>query len=78
MNERVKELAEQCQEYRNGFEGQEAWYTVFNKQKFAELIVQKCLTIANKAHKMALEFEWDNDDTAQTIKDSIKEHFGVK
>jgi hypothetical protein len=25
-----------------------------------------------------LEFEWDNDDTAQTIKDSIKEHFGVK
>ena len=47
-------------------------------QKFAELIVRECLTIANKEHKMALEFNWDNDDTAQSIKDSIKQNFGVE
>jgi hypothetical protein len=47
-------------------------------EKFAELIVRECLTIADKEHKLALEFEWDNDDTAQTIKDGIKKHFGVE
>jgi hypothetical protein len=41
MNKRIWELADQCQEYRSGFDGQEDWHTVFNKQKFAELIVKE-------------------------------------
>jgi hypothetical protein len=41
MNKRIWELADQCQEYKPGFDGQEDWYTVFNKQKFAELIVKE-------------------------------------
>jgi len=71
MNKRIKELTEQATtEEADGFK-------YFDKAKFAELIVGECLTIANKEHKLALEFEWDNDDTAQTIKDGIKKHFGV-
>jgi hypothetical protein len=69
MNERIKELIAECQEYRPGFDGQEDWYTVFNKQKFAELIVRECAHIAevNQAENMG----WN-------IGEIIKEHFGVE
>jgi hypothetical protein len=50
----------------------------WSEEKFAELIVRECLYIADREHKLALESEWDNDDTATSIKDSIKKHFGVK
>jgi len=79
MNQRIRELAEQATEYaneQNELHGVD--YVMTFKEKFAELIVRECLTIADKEHKLALEFEWDNDDTAQTIKDSIKKHFGVE
>jgi hypothetical protein len=46
--------------------------------KFAELIVRKCLELAHDEHKMALEYEWDNDDTATSIRESISKHFGVE
>lgn len=57
MNERIRELEKQCQEYRSGFAGQEDWYTVFNKQKFAELIVRECAVIATEGNsdKIALD-----------------------
>jgi len=42
MNERIKELAAQCEEYKPGFNGQEDWYTVFNKQKFAAALIKDC------------------------------------
>ena len=85
MNERIKELAvqagivkileEHASEYGDGtFEN-----TPYPElDKFVELIVRECLGIAHQEHKNALEFDWDNDDTAQTIRDSISEHFGVK
>lgn len=65
MNERIKELIALCQEYRPGFEGQEAWYTVFNKQKFAELIINKCI-----------EIDIDNPDARPGVE--IARYFGVK
>ena len=49
MNKRIWELADQCQEYRPGFDGQEDWYTVFNKQKFAELIIRECISALDDA-----------------------------
>jgi hypothetical protein len=71
MNERIKELMKQSMvEYQFDMR--------FSPEKFAELIVRECLSIAHQEHKNALEFEWDNDDTAQTIRDSISEHFGVE
>jgi hypothetical protein len=68
MNERIKELEKQCWEYKPGFAGQAEWYTVFNKQKFAELIVRECSRIAkvNQAEDMG----WD-------IGEILLEHFGV-
>jgi hypothetical protein len=81
VNEQIKELIEQA-----GFEEKDGHISIqgvymFNTtrmEKFAELVVRECLSIANKEHKLALEFEWDNDDTATSIKDSIKKHFGVE
>ena len=73
MNERIRELMIEAGIYEcDDFEPHPTF------EKFAELIVRECLTIADKEHKLALEFEWDNDDTAQTIKDGIKKHFGVE
>jgi hypothetical protein len=77
MNPRIRELAEQATTYieptSNSGEG---W--IFDKEKFAELIVRKCLELAHDEHKMALEYEWDNDDTATSIRESISKHFGVE
>jgi hypothetical protein len=73
MNERIRELVEKSYIYDKQNDS-----SFFNKEKFAELIVRKCLSIAHQEHKNALEFDWDNDDTAQTIRDSISKHFGVE
>jgi hypothetical protein len=63
MNERIKELAEQATTYieptSNSGEG---W--IFDKEKFAELIIRKCVDIAMR----------EDHDPA----DCIKQHFGVK
>jgi hypothetical protein len=72
MNERIKLLAEQATTYieptSNSGEG---W--IFNKEKFAELIVKECGEIAYKAY-------WDNPETVRGIhiKEKIKKHFGVE
>ena len=50
----------------------------FDINKYTDLVVKECLVLASKDHKRALEFMWDADDTALTIKQSIKDHFGVK
>jgi len=65
MNERIRELAEQAEYYAEyttpqGLE----WFNTF-KEKFAELIVQKCAGIADKAEPYKAS-------------DLIKKHFGVK
>lgn len=77
MNERIQKLAEQARDW--GY-AEHSGYTaqLLFEHKFAELIVKECLSIAQQEHKNALEFEWDNDDTAQTIRDSISKHFGVE
>ena len=87
MNERIRELAEQAHCYaceyaqRPDYNPHNPYNQLMYKQrydsKFAELIVGECLYIADREHKLALESEWDNDDTAISIKDSIKKHFGV-
>ena len=44
MNERIKELAEQCWEERKYGP---AW---FNQEKFAELIIEECASICYNSH----------------------------
>jgi hypothetical protein len=78
MNKRIKELIQQAGCYdSNG-----SWVTMeFNKEKFAELIVQACISKVS---------EWDmgiNDpvgatdntsEVARNIVGEIKQHFGVE
>ena len=76
MNERIRELAKQCTSWSEG----STWTSreIFDKEKFAEFIIQDILTVVKSEHKLALEFQWDADDTAIAIRDAIKKRFGVE
>jgi hypothetical protein len=60
MNERIKELAEQATSYNNS----DGW--LFDKEKFAELIVAECISTL------------DQDDGATHHGELLREHFGVE
>ena len=66
MNERIKELAEQCTSWSEG----STWTSreVFDKEKFAELIVKEMLQTCED-HPA-----W----TGRMIGEQIKQHFGVE
>jgi hypothetical protein len=68
MNERIKELAEQCWDKRP--EGQ----LHFDNEKFAELIVRECVAIANRQFSAATGLDDRDCLTAQ----QMKQLFGVK
>ncbi len=64
MNERIKELAEQCYEDNS---------TQIDVHKFAELIVKECVSIAHPQLKDV--GEWAAG--MRLAQKRIKEHFGV-
>ena len=81
MNERIRQLAEQC--YETGPIGKDGWpeYSKFNEEKFAELIIQECVLVINTE---AGERE-DDDEYERVWKMGtefavyqIKQHFGVE
>jgi hypothetical protein len=68
MNERIKELAEQCYVYNAKTD--DIW---FDKKKFAELVVKECLDI--------LDGEDDYGYESRGVRIAayrIKKHFGVE
>jgi len=72
MNERIKELAEQAWAYQirvyedNGVRTYGEREKVFNKEKFAELIVKECAKVAS------------DYDGAHYVGTAIEQHFGVE
>ena len=86
MNERIKELAEQAMETVDVSEklGMPGTDLVFNPEKFAELIIRECIDkietyripVGNSAAG-ELACEWTYD-ALESIRDDIKEHFGVE
>lgn len=58
MNERIKELAEQCTSYNDS----DGW--IFDKEKFAELIILECAELV----------EYNSKGAGR----DIREHFGVE
>jgi hypothetical protein len=64
MNERIKELAEQCTSWSEG----STWTSreVFDKEKFAELIVRECIDVVGKATASPNGYQ------------AIMKHFGVE
>lgn len=69
MNDRIKELAEQCTV--NCIDGRGVELNEIDVEKFAELIVKEC------AEKIAHNKKFNWLDAAQAAKD-LKEHFGVE
>jgi len=73
MNSRIQELIEQAttkeEFYPAGCNGYPDYRIDFNKEKFAELIIKKCIEIAVKAEREdAPHFAWFE----------IQKHFGVE
>jgi len=67
MNERIKELVKQAttiEEHKWGVS-----YDNFDKEKFAELIVQECCAIADQVERA---------DMDSYVSKYIKAHFGVE
>jgi len=84
MNERIKELESQCWvkvpcdfDMREG--GLSTIRTVFDRQKFAELIVKECVSIIAKRKDIAIDRSWGRDAAALYLAAlDIEEHFGVE
>jgi hypothetical protein len=81
MNERIRELAEQATTIVEmvGPQGYTSSYANFDREKFAELIVQECMTTILKESK----WYWDKDEfeSANAVQNAarrLKEHFGVE
>jgi hypothetical protein len=80
MNERIRELAEQATTYieptSNSGEG---W--IFDKEKFAELIVRECRDIVEQdmklAHIQMIPLTLEKYANGR-LKEKIQEHFGVE
>ena len=80
MNERIKELAEQAGCSIDGM-----GYGEGNVEKFAELIVEECISIGRETSKEIFKmskkegdiFEYESHGAEQVV-DNIKEHFGVE
>jgi hypothetical protein len=74
---RIGQLVKECTTYYNGGLGTEI--EVFDKEKFAELIVRECMRMCDAADMSLLEHNCVKEASGtQSAKDFIKEHFGVE
>ena len=73
MNNRIKQLAEQCREEYPDTEWPDATYYRFDEAKFAELIVRECVeSIPADGHR------GDFGRAVEFCQQQIKQHFGVE
>jgi hypothetical protein len=70
MNKQIQELIKQCTTYYNGGLGTEI--EVFDKEKFAQLIVQECATLTLDHRSDGYYRGWLD------YRDEIRRHFGVE
>ena len=83
MNEQIRLLMKQA-----GTDTSGKWMGIDHAKKFAELIVQECMDIADEQKKWVEDMEVFNEQDAtwnkariqqsQQIVDKIKQHFGVE
>jgi len=71
MNERIKELIKQAEEVVFNSPGTGRETKQFNKEKFAELIVQECARVAFESDLTMAIGQWGADS-------AILKHFGVE
>ena len=79
MNERIKLLSEQAEEYADEwFKGEPTWSEAF-ESKFAELIVAECIEkIESNYVAMVGTYPGACNSTVRKCVVTVKEHFGVK
>ena len=75
MNERIKQFAEQATSYKEVLVEGKHDIEVFDKEKFAELIVRECLKVASPNYMSTPE---DSVYYVEQAIDRIAEHFGVE
>jgi hypothetical protein len=78
MNNRIRQLAEQATTYieptANSGEG---W--IFDKEKFAELIVRECVDVVSKVPNGYRDYRNQIEDAMRAdCLQAIQEHFGVE
>ena len=94
MNAKIKELIEQATEQVSQPEGTYGlisdYVFKFNKEKFAELIVRECITMADELKVQYLSYRKEETDfevkniyaegeaACDTLKYRMKKHFGVE
>lgn len=91
MNERIKGLAEQAEEVVFYSPGSGRETKQFNKEKFAELIVQECIDSMEKCFAGGARTDEQKDVWGSSVdtfkawngaikfsRDSIKQHFGIE
>jgi hypothetical protein len=72
VNERIRELAEQAEDWADNQNFYESDYRDYLMEKFAELIVKECLAIVNRH-----EYSYHEADPLWETAQLIKERFGV-
>ena len=72
MNERIKELIQQATKHYPATESS-GEFSTFDKEKFAELIVRECASMAESFHHHQYDFTGNLE-----LHEFIKEHFGVE
>jgi hypothetical protein len=75
MNERIRELINESTSFKEGDTEGKYDIEVFDKQKFAELIVKKCIKQASIGNGHGNN-QWDRALTFAAK--NIKQHFGVE
>ena len=84
MNERIRELINEATSFKEGLIEGKYDIEVFDKEKFAKLIVRECIDkiethripVGNSAAgEMACEMTYS---ALMEIRDEIKQHFGVE
>ena len=76
MNERIMELAEQATSTQGPTPYNPLTFEVFDKEKFAELIVRECANAIKSNQWAKGDQSWSKG--MQYSAELIKEHFGVK
>jgi hypothetical protein len=73
MNERIRELINEATCFKEGDTEGKYDIEVFDKEKFAELIVRECANMAESFHHHQYDFTGNLE-----LHEFIKEHFGVE
>jgi hypothetical protein len=79
MNERIRELINESTCFKEGNTEGKYDIEVFDKEKFAELIVRECMRMCDCADVSLLEHNRPQEASgASSVKQFIAEHFGVE